>query len=250
MPEALSVALATPGLIWLLLTIGAAGIVRGFTGFGTALIFVPVAGQFLPAEEVVLIITVTGIASAGALLPRAIRQADHKEVLPMGVAAMVTIPLGIYLMTQLDALTVRWAVAAIALITLLTLITGWRYHQKVRLLGLLLIGGAAGIVGGMTGLTGPVVIMFYLASTAQAQTVRANTIIFLAILDVWITTSLFIGGLTDWSTVWVGLILCVPYFITSLIGQALFDPRYERVYRLSAYAVIAVAVVSGIPLFD
>ena len=47
MPEALTQGLATPGLIWLLFTIGLAGIVRGFSGFGTALIFVPVANIFL-----------------------------------------------------------------------------------------------------------------------------------------------------------------------------------------------------------
>lgn len=57
MPEALAGVLATPGLVWLILTISVAGIVRGFTGFGTALVFVPVAGMFLPPQVVVAVIT-------------------------------------------------------------------------------------------------------------------------------------------------------------------------------------------------
>jgi hypothetical protein len=41
----------------------------------------------------------------------------------------------------------------------------------------------------------------------------------------------------------------VPYFLTALIGQALFDPRHERLYRWAAYAVIGLAVLSGLPLW-
>ena len=57
MPDTLLQAWATPGLIWLLVAIGIAGIVRGFTGFGTALIFVPVAGIFLSPAIVIGVIT-------------------------------------------------------------------------------------------------------------------------------------------------------------------------------------------------
>ena len=71
MPDILAQALATPGLFWLMVAISVAGIVRGFTGFGTALIFVPVAGIFLEPERVIGVITVTGIFSAAALVPRA-----------------------------------------------------------------------------------------------------------------------------------------------------------------------------------
>jgi UPF0716 family protein affecting phage T7 exclusion len=51
------------------------------------------------------------------------------------------------------------------------------------------------------------------------------------------------------STVILALTLAVPYFITSLIGQALFDPRHQRLYRWAAYSVIALAVLSGLPLW-
>ncbi|MEQ9676040.1 MAG: sulfite exporter TauE/SafE family protein, partial [Roseovarius indicus] len=80
MPEALTQGLATPGLIWLLFTIGLAGIVRGFSGFGTALIFVPVANIFLEPKTVVTVIALTGVASNAVVLPRAWGQASRGEV--------------------------------------------------------------------------------------------------------------------------------------------------------------------------
>ena len=80
MPDALQSALQIPGLIWMVLAICMAGLVRGFTGFGTALIFVPIAGQFLPPADVVLLMACTGIVSTMAILPRAWGTADRREV--------------------------------------------------------------------------------------------------------------------------------------------------------------------------
>lgn len=249
MPDILAQVWATPGLIWLVVAISVAGIVRGFSGFGTALIFVPVAGIFLPPETVIAVMALTGIASTAALIPRAWRQSARVEVGQLALAALFTVPLGLWIMTQLDEITVRWIVAVIAGGTLLLLVSGWRFSGHMNLPGLLAIGGAAGIVGGMTGLTGPVVILFYLAGQSVAERVRANTILFLAILDVVLVANLLWGRAIGWSEVALALTLAVPYFTTTMIGQALFDPKYEKLYRLVAYAVIGLAVVSGLPLW-
>lgn len=238
-----------PGLIWLVLTIGIAGIVRGFTGFGTALIFVPVAGKFLSTETVITVMVLTGIASTAVLIPRAWKQSARGEVGLLALAAMVTVPFGLKLLDFLDENTIRWIVAAIAGTTLAVLVAGWRFFGRVNLAGLMAIGAAAGVIGGMTGLTGPVVIMFYLAGQAAAQTVRANTILFLAALDIVIAGNLFFRESLGLSEVLLAATLAVPYFITTMIGQFLFDPKFDRIYRITAYVVIGLAVVSGLPLW-
>ncbi|UXX82740.1 sulfite exporter TauE/SafE family protein [Roseovarius pelagicus] len=249
MPDGLIAAISLPGFWWLVSTISVAGIVRGFTGFGTALIFVPVAGLFLPPAMVVATITLTGVASSAALLPRAWRQGDRREVALLALAALPTIPLGLFIMDRLDALTIRWVVAFIAGGTLIALISGWRYSGQLALPGLLAIGAAAGLMGGLTGLTGPVVILFYLAGQAVAQSVRANTILFLAALDVAIVVNLLTRGFAGWEVVWLAGLLAIPYFVTTMIGQALFAPTRERLYRYAAFSVIGLAVISGLPVW-
>jgi len=102
----------------------------------------------------------------------------------------------------------------------------------------------------MTGLTGPAVIVFYLANARDVSKVRANTIVFLALLDLVIVTNLVFDGIANWQTLWVAVLLAGPYLVTTLIGKALFDPRLERLYRLASYSVIGLAVLIGLPLFD
>lgn len=250
MLDILTSALATPGLIWMALTIAAAGLVRGFTGFGTAMIFVPIAGHFLPPADVVLVITTTGVFSTAALFPPAWRQADKAEVSALAIAAAITVPLGLWLLTLLAADTVRWITCIVIGATLLTIIAGWRWEGRLGWGGRFGIGGAAGTIGGMTGLTGPVVIIFYLANARDVTRVRANTIVFLGLLDVVIVANLLIGGLTSTPVLMLALILSVPYFITTMIGKAWFDPKHERLYRVASYSVIALAVVTGLPILD
>ncbi len=249
MPDAALAALALPGFWWLAATIAVAGIVRGFTGFGSALIFVPVAGLFLTAPQVIATITLLGLASTAALLPRAWRQGDRGEVALLVLAALPTVPLGLAVMAHLDGEAVRWIVAGIATITLGALVSGWRSVRAASIPTLLAIGAAAGLIGGMTGLTGPVVILFYLAGQGAVQSVRANTILFLAALDVVIVTNLLLSGITTIYVVWLAGLLGVPYFVTTMIGQTLFHPSHERLYRRAALAVIALAVVAGLPIW-
>ena len=249
-PDALAQLWQVPGLGWLLLTIGIAGLVRGFTGFGTALIFVPVAGIFLPPKTIITVMVLTGMLSTFALLPRAWAQGSRREVGVLALAGLCTVPIGIWLLGQLDAIMIRWIVTIIAGSTLAALLAGWRFTGHVNRAGLLLIGGTAGIIGGMTGLTGPVVILFYLAGQTAAQTVRANTIMFLAALDIVIAGNLALQGVVGIKDVVLAGALAVPYFTTTMIGQSLFSPHHERLYRWLAYGVIGLAVLSGMPLWE
>ncbi len=249
MPDALLQLWQVPGLVWLLLAMAVAGLVRGFTGFGTALVFVPVAGIFLPPQTIITVMALTGIISTFVLLPRAWAQGTRAEVGILALAGLCTVPIGIWLLSQLDAMMIRWMVAIIAGSTLSALLAGWRFSGHVSKPGLLLIGGTAGIIGGMTGLTGPAVILFYLAGQSAAQTVRANTILFLAALDIVIAGNLVFRGFVGLKDVMLAGALALPYFTTTMIGQSLFSPHYQRLYRWAAYGVIGLAVVTGLPLW-
>ena len=250
MPDALAQALATPGLGWLIVTITGAGLVRGFTGFGTALIFVPVAAQFLPMTEVILILATTGIFSTAALVPRAWPVADKSEVAWLAVAAALMVPVGLWVLGLLDPVIVRWLATGIVAATLAAVVTGWRWHGRLGWPGRVAIGGAAGTIGGMTGLTGPMVIIFYLANARSAHAVRANTILFLSALDLVLVANLVLSGRATAPVLWTAVLLSVPYLATTLIGQSLFDPNRERAYRWIAYGVVGLAVITGLPILD
>ena len=48
----------------------------------------------------------------------------------------------------------------------------------------------------------------------------------------------------------LGLILALPNFLGNFIGAKLFDPEKTNQYRMFAYIIIAVAAISGLPVWD
>ncbi len=249
MPDTLAGVLATPGLAWLALAFAAAGVVRGFTGFGTALIVMPVAAGVLPMPVAVAVMTVSGMLTWPLIVPGAVRAADRREVLLLAGAAMATAPVGVWLLGRVAQDALRWAVAIAAAATLLALMTGWRYRGRVRGAGLAAVGAAAGLLGGATGLTGPPAVLFYLAGTRPGAVVRANTILFLALLDIGIAANLGLRGMFGREAVALAAVLALPYGLGIAAGQALFCPGRERLYRVLACWVIGAAILSGLPLF-
>lgn len=251
MPEALGAVFATPGLGWLIGAAALAGLVRGFTGFGAALIYAPVAGIFLPPPEVVLTLVVMDLAGVTLLVRRALATAERRDVLILIAGAVALMPVGLSVLSVLPRDAVRWAVASLAAGTLAALVTGLRYRRRVGPLGLGAVGAVTGLVGGSTGLAGPPVILFYLGSEGRAPAVvRANTLLVFAGFGVSMGAALLISGLVDPRALRVCAALVPSYMIGIMAGARAFRPEAVLTYRRVAYAVIAGAIVVGLPIFD
>ncbi len=249
MAEALAQALAAPGLWALVLAASVAGLVRGFTGFGSGLVFMPIAATVVPQATAIAVMVISGLFTGAVLIPRAWPVARRGEVGQLALGAMVALPLGTALLSILDASVLRWAVAIAATATLAALLSGWRYSRKVGATGQLAIGAGAGALGATTGLTGPPVILFYLAGQGAAVEIRANTILFLAALDLGVLVAFLSAGLIGREAVALGALLVVPFLVGTALGQGLFRPERERLFRRAAYALIGLAILTGLPVF-
>lgn len=249
MPDGLALALAQPGLLPLIALTLLAGTVYGFAGFGSALIFMPLATLVLPPEVAVLQMALFGLGSIFALLPRAWAEAERPRVLLMLAAALAALPLGTWALARADIEAIRWAISAVVAATLVALMAGFRYRAQPRAPVLVAVGGAAGALGGATGLTGPAVILFNLSGPGSARQTRANTLVFLTLLGAALVPGLAMRGLVTVPALWLGLLLVPVYMAGGRLGQWLFRPERESLYRRTAYAVIAAAVLLGLPLW-
>ncbi|NOR62394.1 MAG: TSUP family transporter [Rhodobacteraceae bacterium] len=248
--DLLSGALATEGLVWLALAVLVAGIVRGFTGFGSALVYLPIAGIFLPPTWVVATAVTFSIFGPLPLMPQAWQQADKREVARLAIAAAAAIPLGVMLLAGLDPLVFRWVISGVAVATLLVLASGWRYAGAVSAPLGLATGFVSGLMGGFVGLPGPPAILLYLSGQKKAAEIRAVILLFLFTTDVVVLGVLWLQGLVTAEAFWVGVLLVPSYMAGGLIGKRLFDPTHERLFRGVAYGIILLAAVTGLPVFD
>jgi uncharacterized protein len=250
MPEALAAALAFDGLLWLLGGTLLAGLVRGFSGFGAALIFMPVAGQVMQPLWALTVLVVMDVFGPIPNLPRARRDGNLREVALLTLAMTLAIPLGLMVLSSIQPEVFRYAVSALALIVPVLLIAGLRYRGPLNAPVLLGTGAASGFLGGVVGVPGPPVILLYLASSRMAAQVRANILMYLVAFDVVVIALLALQDRLEAVPVILGLLLALPVMLANMAGAAIFRPEKERLYRAAAYVIIAAAAISGLPLWD
>lgn len=246
----LTTALGTPGAVLVLATAFLAGIVYGFAGFGAALVFMPIATIFVSPVLAVAAFSVSALVSFVTVVPRAWRECEKVPVFQLIFASLVLMPFGLYALRTWDISLLRWLVLAVTSITLVSLIAGWRRSAGDTGWARTAVGGAAGLVGGATGLVGPIVVLFQLSSKDGPARSRANTLVFLTLTSIATLPLMFVQGMLRADAVWLGLLLLIPYGGGTLLGQALFHPEREVLYRTVAYGVIALAIVIGLPVWD
>lgn len=243
-------ALTFEGLPVLILAVSAAGIVRGFAGFGTAMVFVPIAALVVEPIYAILMMITFDLFGPIALLPRAWRDGEPRDVSLLGAGAVIGLPFGVYLLTRLDPIIFRWMVSVLALCLLVLLASGWRYRNPLDALKTCILGMISGFLCGVAALPGPPVIMSYMSSPRTPQAIRGNMILYLFLVDMLTFLVFAIKGLLMFAPIVIGVVLAVPYGIAGMIGQWIFNPEKEHIYRRVAYAMIAFSAVAGLPVWD
>src|SRR5260221_10687422 len=106
------------------------GLARGFSGFGSALIFMPLASSIVAPRLVAALLLIIDFIAAAPLIPNAWKQADRKATAIMVLGALVGVPIGTYFLSRLEPVTTRWIISAFVFALLLLMLSGWRYRGK------------------------------------------------------------------------------------------------------------------------
>ncbi|PLX35855.1 MAG: sulfite exporter TauE/SafE family protein [Hyphomicrobiales bacterium] len=238
-----------PAFAVLALAVVTAGLVRGFSGFGTGLIFMPVASSVIdPLMAIVIAWAIDTLPTAPIVIP-ALKRCTWKTIRPMLVGAFVALPLGVAALRYADPVPARWAISLLTLGFALVLWSGWRYRSKPPTPLVLGVGATAGFLGGFAGIPGPPVILFWMSSAAAAIA-RANIIVFFAVLTVFSGSNYFLQGLFTKEALLHGLALAPIYFLALVAGNKLFPYAAEETYRRIAFSLIILSAIIGLPALD
>ena len=161
-----------------------AGMVRGFAGFGAAMIMTPIfSALYGPAVGVALCLMLE-IAVALPVVPGVVRLVDWRRIGLLLVAAAVGVPLGNLVLTWADPEPMRWAISAIVLGAVALLASGWRFAGQPRPATTLAAGVSSGFLNGLAGMAGPPIAFYYLAGDETAARVRANLTTYFVFVDL------------------------------------------------------------------
>jgi len=223
-------------LVWALTIALLGGLVRGTTGFGAAMVMTPPLALLLGARVAVPVTLLLETFAALTMMPAALRLARWRVIGPIGAMAVLTVPLGGWLLAVADALTLRRLIAATVVLFSLALLSGLRYQGRQRLGTSLALGTLSGAMLGATSIGGPPVILYLLSGPDPVAVTRANLTLYLVLISVAGLVMLAATGLLTPDTGRTALLMTPPFVLGVLAGTRLFarfsDQRFRQLTML------------------
>jgi uncharacterized membrane protein YfcA len=225
-----------------------AGGLRGFSGFGSALVLSPALSAVYGPETAVPVALLLEFALAVPFVPPALRLIDRGRVALLCLAATAGIPLGAWVLVAVDGSTLRWVICAIVLVAVAMLAFGWRYHGRPGVPVTAATGAVSGVLSGSTGMSGPPVMFLYLSGTDPAARMRASFMVYFAWVDVAALTAFAVVGALSARALLVAAALVVPYLLAALTGARFFGRASDAFYRRLAVAVLLAVALASLPV--
>jgi hypothetical protein len=227
-----------------------AGLVRGFSGFGSALIYMPLIsvlyGPKVAAPTLLLIDTICSLPFTVHAAP----QCNPREVAWVSLAGFVFLPIGVMALVYIDAILLRWFIVALVLLALVALISGWRYHGRPTVPASLATGAIAGFGGGAVQIAAPPLLIIWLSGANNAATVRANIMVYFVPQALLAMVMYYWSALFTGETIVLSILLGLPFAVAMTTGVYSFHGSSEMLYRRVAYVIIALAGIVSMPVFD
>ncbi len=224
-----------------------AGAVRGFSGFGFAMVAVTGLSLLRSPAEVVPAVLVLELVASLQLLPKAWPHIHWQSFrrLVLG-AALGTLP-GASLLALAPAAVMRLWVSAIVCGAAWMLARGWTLKRRPGSIATFATGALAGLLNSSAAIGGPPVIVYYLGSALAPEVSRASLIAFFSVVDVFSLFAAHAAGLFHRTTVLHGLTWLVPAWAGVVLGEHLFTRRPEpQRYRIVAIGLLALLGLAGL----
>jgi uncharacterized protein len=241
------VASYAPETIALVLVIAAiAGVIRGITGFGGALLMAPPFALILGAKLTVpVVLLLEGLVA----LPMTVQNralVRWPVMMPMTLAALAAAPFGTYLLVSADPLTLRRAIAATVIVFSMLMLGGWRYAGRQRTATGASLGALSGAMASATGIGGPPVILYLLAGPDPIQNTRANLTFFICAVAIGGLAMMALAGAFDARALWITAAATPGYYLGIVAGSRLFsrfdDTRFRQL-TLALMLVVSIGIL-------
>lgn len=228
-------------IIAALLAVFLAGLIQGLTGFGFALVAVPIMTIFLSPKKVIPIVLIHAILIILVLLYQARKWIDLKRIWPLMIAGIVGLPFGTYLLIFLKVGTLKVLIGSVIVLFALAFLKGFKKEIKSEKLAFAPVGFISGLLAGSTMMGGPPVILFFTNQGLNKNAFRANIVCYFVILSFAAIPVYVAGGLITKEVIKYAIWLLPAMICGGIIGIKLSRVVEEQLFQKIVLIILIVA---------
>jgi uncharacterized membrane protein YfcA len=233
--------------IWNLVPIViAAGLLRGYSGFGFAAVAIVGFNFFVPPQQGVPVILGLDVLCSVGLWQQARRQADIPTFKTLALGALIGIPVGLALLIFIPETLLKLLICIAILLFTLALMFDLRVNNTDTFKSKLSFGLASGAGTAGASVGGPMILSYMLSSSLSSVTQRATMILFFMVSESLAFMAILISGLIDLEIVRLLFILLLPTMLSVRAGQWLFNRKPPKSLKHFALPIMGLAALLGI----
>ena len=228
-------------LIFAIVAFGA-GLIRGFTGFGGPAFILAILTLFFPPISIVAKIFVADFLTSIYLFSSSFKQIQWRQTWLMVVPTFIGMPVGQWLLIELDPAITKQIMAIIIAGVCLLLLSGYRYKKPLTPLLLVLLGFIAGVVfgGSYIALIAVTVILLGPYDKNEGRTLIVAWAFF-AVVGYAISASL--AGTIHVGDFQAALPGAASYLFGAWVGSLYFHRVSEKIFRRAAIGTLFIIAI-------
>ena len=221
------------------------GFIRGFLGFGSGLITIPILSYlYSPIFAMVFNIAIE-IPATIYLTYVGAKSCKFKEISPMFFAMMLTIPIGTIFLVSVNEQLIKIIMSILVIFFVLLIASGWKLKATVTKYVLTISGVISGLMQGATGMGGPPYATVLLSKGDSDNVTRGNILIMSTGIVISAIISFYMFNLFTKELLLTGLITSPIYILATYTGTKFFDLSGNRYYRnISLFSLGLIGVLT------
>lgn len=223
-----------------------AAAVRGLTGFGMAIILVPLLGIIIAPSQAVILAILLQLMIGPVGFRQSLAQCERPSSFIIVACAILSTPIGLWVLFQTPADIARLIIAAIAVAAFILVIIPKSPHGRPRLLVTIGAGAAAGVLTGFAAMPGPPVVPYYLQGQVSPQTARASMLVIFFATAITATICSVAMGRITLAMAALALILLIPMLVGNWLGSKAFGKVTPTIWRSCVAILLGAAGISAL----
>ncbi|QDH33382.1 sulfite exporter TauE/SafE family protein [Porphyrobacter sp. YT40] len=218
--------------------------IRGLTGFGMAILLVPVLALALPPVEAVLLTNALALMIGATEIRSLVRDAERSAWV-IGALVVVTTPIGLYALSLTGKDAARLVIALIALSAFVAILLPKRGEGAPGRLATGGVGVLSGLMTGYAGMPGPPVVPFYAGRTLPRSIIKASMqLIFTIAASAGLASALWLGILR-WQLLVFALVMLPMVIAGNRLGARVSGRVSDPAWRITVGLVLGGAALAA-----
>jgi uncharacterized protein len=223
-----------------------ASIVRGLTGFGLAIILVPLLGLIVEPAQAVVISILLQLLAGPIGLKRILADGERSTATTISIAAMLATPFGVALLSITPPDMARLAIAGLALAAFGMLFIPTKEGTIPGRKETVATGIAAGLLTGFASMPGPPVVPFYMRRKLPPNVARGSMLLVFFACAIAGSIAAFALGVATLHLLWLSILFYPALYLGTRLGELAFGKVSERTWRTFVGITLGAAGVAAV----